>query len=119
MIASHLKKDREVPSLVGAHPSARVVERIKARAVDKFPRLDVALNQFLDQNIVKNISEENILTRIDVNSRFEKTLEYKLVDIGQDVSLENFSENSVKTSHTIAAALMRKIHYNTFRLILD
>ena len=119
MIASKAKKESEVPSIVGAHPRARVVENIKALATRNFPDLDIALNLFSHPETVKNISDKNLLTKIDVNSSFEKTLEYALVDITADVSLENYSEISVKTSHTVTAALMRKIHYDTYRLILE
>ena len=84
-----------------------------------FPDIDVALNLFGDSENVKRISEKKLLTKINGNSSFVQTLENKLVDLNQDGNLDNYTEISVKTSLNIGAALLRKIHYNTYRLIVD
>ena len=74
---------------------------------------------FGDPGNVKRISEKKLLTKINGNSSFVQTLENKLVDLNQDGNLDNYTEISVKTALSIEAALLRKIQYNTFRLILD
>ena len=81
--------------------------------------MDVVLKLFSDPENAKKISEKKLLTKINGNSSFVKTLEHKLVDLNQDGNLDNYTEISVKTSLNIGAALLRKIHYNTYRLIVD
>ena len=74
---------------------------------------------FGDPGNVKRISEKKLLTKINGNSSFVQTLENKLVDLNQDGNLDNYTEISVKKALSIEAALLRKIQYNTYRLIFD
>jgi len=112
-------QDDILPSIIGAHPSAKVIEQIKALGGKSFPDIDVALDLFGDSENVKRISEKKLLTKINGNSSFVRTLENKLVDLNQDGNLDNYTEISVKTALSLEAALLRKIQYNTYRLILD
>ena len=113
------KKEAEVPSLLGAHPSSRVVRKIKDLAVDKFPDVTVALDLFTDPENVKKLSEKNLVTQINSHSSLEKILEYKLIHVSQDEALENYTEISVKTSYSLTAALIRRIQYGTYRLVIE
>ena len=53
---------------------------------------------FSDSENVKQISERKLLTKMNENSSLERTLEYDLVDLSEDMNLENYSETSLKTS---------------------
>ena len=92
---------------------------VSSIAEKNFYDMDVVLNLFSDPENVKKISERKLMSIIDGNSSFVQTLEHKLVDLNQDGNLDNYTEISVKTSLSIGAALLRKIQYNTYRLIVD
>ena len=52
-----------------------------------------------------------------MNESFKESLAFELIDLNHDDDLEFYDKQSIRKSSSISAALLRRIEYNTSRMI--
>ena len=68
---------------------------------------------------IYRISKEENIVEVDKETRFSEALKYVLVDLGSEKNLHLYDENSVKKYVSLSAAFLRRIEFNTSRIISD
>ena len=68
---------------------------------------------------IYRISKEENIVEVDKETRFSEALKYVLVDLGSEKNLHLYDEISVKKSVSLSSAFLRKIEFNTSRIISD
>ena len=68
---------------------------------------------------IYRISKEENIVEVDKETEISEALKYALVDLGSEKNLHLYDEISVKKSVSLSAAFLRKIEFNTSRIIFD
>ena len=68
---------------------------------------------------IYRISKEENIVEVDKETEISEALKYVLVDLGSEHNLHLYDEISVKKSVSLSAAFLRKIEFNTSRIISD
>ena len=68
---------------------------------------------------IYRISKEENIVEVDKETEISEALKYALVDLGSEKNLHLYDEISVKKSVSLSAAFLRKIEFNTSRIISD
>ena len=64
------------------------------------------------------IASSNIVGGNNGNKSFKEFFDFELMDMSNDEALEFYNEQNIKESISITAALLRRIEYNTSRMIV-
>jgi len=111
-------ENEDYPVLIGAHSASRVVQQLKNQQIkntDGQLSLDTALLQFNNPSLTKRITSLFLIG--GTNESFKESLAFELIDLNHDDDLEFYSKQSIRKSPSISAALLRRIEYNTSRMI--
>ena len=70
----------------------------------------------INRNCLFRISSISLIGDIHESS-LKESLHFDLIDLNHDDDLEFYNKQSIKKSPSISAALLRRIEYNTSRMI--
>jgi len=113
--AVHWREGGNYPDMVMAHSAARLMDG--TRELPDHHSIGHALTLLNTTQIVKRFPDTGLIAAISEVISLPDILQHNIVDINANQHLHLFDDENIKTSPSLAAALLRKAWFDTTRFI--